>query len=144
MCRTLWDVDEIPSELRQYFEEVETECGAPWVRVVERTNEVDASAKGSRFDKGKTGINGNGRTQEGERYVKRVAGWRPSCNCPPADPVPAVVLDPFAGSGTTGRVANQHNRRFVGVDISQTYLEELAPARLEVQPYLLGADIAAT
>ena len=30
-----------------------------------------------------------------------------------------VVLDPFMGSGTTGRVANAHKRFFVGYDIKQ-------------------------
>ena len=33
--------------------------------------------------------------------------------CPPG----GVVLDPFCGSGTTGKVAVTNNRRFVGIDI---------------------------
>lgn len=32
MRRTLFEIDEIPKDLRQYFEEVETKCGAPWKR----------------------------------------------------------------------------------------------------------------
>ena len=31
-----------------------------------------------------------------------------------------LVVDPFMGTGTTGRVANRHGRRFVGYDI-QSY-----------------------
>ncbi len=42
-----------------------------------------------------------------------------------------VVLDPFAGTATTGLVARQHGRRFVGVDINEDYLE-LARQRLQV------------
>jgi len=34
-----------------------------------------------------------------------------------------VVLDPFFGSGTTGRVARKHGRRFVGIELNPTYCE---------------------
>jgi site-specific DNA-methyltransferase (adenine-specific) len=33
------------------------------------------------------------------------------------------VLDPFCGSGTTGGVAAQKSRNFVGIDISDEYIE---------------------
>lgn len=53
-----------------------------------------------------------------ERCV--LAGCRPG----------GVVLDPFAGSGTTGMVALKHGRRFVGVDLSATYLDLALQTRL--------------
>ena len=56
-------------------------CGSPWRRVVERTDQPDTSAKGSYFDKGKTGIDGNGRVQAGERYIKQATGFAPTCTC---------------------------------------------------------------
>lgn len=34
-----------------------------------------------------------------------------------------TVLDCFLGSGTTGKVAKQLNRKFIGIEISQEYLE---------------------
>lgn len=34
-----------------------------------------------------------------------------------------VVLDPFSGSGTTGMVATQEGRRYVGIDLNKDYLE---------------------
>jgi DNA modification methylase len=34
-----------------------------------------------------------------------------------------VVLDPFSGSGTTGEVATQHGRRYVGIDLNSAYLD---------------------
>jgi DNA modification methylase len=211
-------------------------CGAPWRRVTERTSEIAASHKGSAFNRGKTGINGQGRVQAGERFVTVAAGWEPSCACgapegwregdgeiiatptgervgddpslitgragmnrprgpeegtrpitryeqrmyaaqlrasphraameaeagdafahylrtdhsgarpippallsawlergwlaavtvpvwePPAT-VPCVVLDPFAGAGTTGLVAKNHGRHFVGIELNAEYAD---------------------
>jgi DNA modification methylase len=34
-----------------------------------------------------------------------------------------TVLDPFMGSGTTGKVAKQNNRNFIGIELSKDYLE---------------------
>jgi DNA modification methylase len=33
-----------------------------------------------------------------------------------------VVLDPFSGSGTTGKVAVKHGRSFVGIDLKADYV----------------------
>jgi DNA modification methylase len=41
-----------------------------------------------------------------------------------------IILDPFAGSGTTGIVALQHGRKFVGFDLNPEYCKELATPRL--------------
>jgi 23S rRNA G2069 N7-methylase RlmK/C1962 C5-methylase RlmI len=53
----------------------------------------------------------------------------PTCPHVDAQPQPATVLDPFAGSGTTGLVARRLGRRFVGIDLSADYLQ-LARQRL--------------
>jgi DNA modification methylase len=37
-----------------------------------------------------------------------------------------VVLDPMMGSGTTGRVARSMGRRFIGIDISEEYVRNIA------------------
>jgi DNA modification methylase len=34
-----------------------------------------------------------------------------------------IILDPFVGTGTTCVVAKKMNRRFIGIDISATYIE---------------------
>ena len=34
-----------------------------------------------------------------------------------------LVFDPMCGSGTTGKMALKHNRKFIGVDISEEYIE---------------------
>lgn len=40
-----------------------------------------------------------------------------------------IILDPFAGSGTVGKVALKYGRRFVGIDLNPKYLE-LAKERI--------------
>jgi DNA modification methylase len=46
-----------------------------------------------------------------------------------------LILDPFAGSGTTGRVAIRHNRKFIGTELNFKYIDEISHKRLTVQPY---------
>ena len=48
---------------------------------------------------------------------------------------PAVVLDPFAGSGTTGLVANRLGRRAILIDLSADYIDQ---AMLRNQQHPLG------
>ena len=46
--------------------------------------------------------------------------------CPPG----GIVLDPFAGSGTTVMVAIQLGREGIGLDLSASYLHEQAKKRI--------------
>ena len=41
-----------------------------------------------------------------------------------------VVLDPFCGAGTTGVEAVRYGRKFVGIDVSEEYIE-ISKRRLE-------------
>lgn len=41
-----------------------------------------------------------------------------------------IVLDPFMGSGTTGKMAVLNNRKFIGIEIDNTYYE-IAKKRIE-------------
>jgi len=40
-----------------------------------------------------------------------------------------VILDPFAGAGTTGVVAKKNNRDFIGIELNPEYIE-MAEARI--------------
>lgn len=98
------------------------ECGAPLARKFEKTSSPDPKAKGSRFDKGKTGArDGGDRTQEGDRFISQPAGWYPTCECSQPS-IPCTVLDIFSGSGTTGLVANRLGRSYIGIEYSHEFV----------------------
>lgn len=50
-----------------------------------------------------------------------------------------TVLDPFSGSGTTGLVAQQNGRKYIGIDISADYLKLSLETRLQNSVLDLGA-----
>jgi len=106
------------------------ECGKPWKREVERER-VKVSESKRYSGNGDRNDSEDGRS---ETSVKTL-GWRSGC-AHDLLPVPCLILDPFCGSGTTGRVAIRHNRRFIGIDLNSEYLN-LAVKRLDVQPVLI-------
>jgi DNA modification methylase len=120
-------------------------CGAPWARVVERERSFQSgSGRSGNPINGKQGpVHGGGETgdiRRGPCVSTVTTGWEPSCACPPAEPVGCVVLDPFAGSGTTLAVAREENRRAVGIELNPKYVE-LARRRLRgVTPALAFAE----
>ena len=44
---------------------------------------------------------------------------------------PGVVMDIFIGAGTSAIVAYKHNCKFIGIDLSETYLKDIAIPRIE-------------
>jgi DNA modification methylase len=67
----------------------------------------------------------------------KVTGWQPTCSCGEEDPlpssvVPAVVLDPFFGSGTTGIVAENLYRKWIGIELNPEYIA-IAEKRLRTK-----------
>ena len=107
-------------------------CGAPWVRVVERETYREIAET---RDMAKTPLNvvRAGWRNGGPKAETR--GWRPACTCgvpwcrPDAmgvrshEPVPCTVLDPFAGSGTVGLVAEQLGRDAILIELSAAYVQ---------------------
>jgi DNA modification methylase len=53
-------------------------------------------------------------------------------------PVGGVVLDPFAGSGTTGLVAQRLNRRAVLIDLSAEYMGQMMVRNRDIPMGLVG------
>lgn len=54
-------------------------------------------------------------------------------------PVGGTVLDPFFGSGTTGMVAVQEGRRFIGIELNPEYAAMARERVLGAQPALFAA-----
>ena len=61
----------------------------------------------------------------------RVIEYRPTCDCQPSKHKTGLVLDPFAGSGTTGLVCKELGYNFIGLDISWDYLRDQAQLRVQ-------------
>ncbi len=118
-------------------------CGAPYVRVVERE---DQGWDGSRYGERAVAASGGAKTGGTARSTlgssngkltgkTSTTGWRPSCSHD-AEPVPATVLDPFMGSGTTAYAARKLGRRSIGFDLDERNLA-LVEGRLGTQGVLL-------
>lgn len=91
-------------------------CGRGYERVVERTPMViDRSERTHEL----------GRTRSSGTMVAppqtHTLGFQPACNCGAADGVAGTVLDPFAGSGTTGEVALKLNRKAILIELNTDY-----------------------
>lgn len=109
-------------------------CGTPWERHVEREAlQPDAVVGDGRKDlHGPTYSRHKQRVPGGQSLVstKKIGEtWHAGCGCPEHGPVPCTVLDPFSGSATTGVVALDHGRAYVGLDVNESYAD-LAVARL--------------
>ena len=110
-------------------------CGVPWARVVSPAHVADrpGRAQGRDGDNLDEAHGPDGRSGDRWNLAVKTLGFRPTCRCPEHEPVPAVVLDPFAGTGTTLAVAQHLGRRSIGVEISAEYLA-MAQKRLEAVP----------
>lgn len=104
-------------------------CGVPWTRVVERTQLKRERPRDFVKRNGKAGT-GNSCANSVAGVEVKTLGWEPNCDCG-ADVVPATVLDPFVGSGTSCVVALANGRRSIGIDLSLDYLEKIAVPRIE-------------
>ena len=117
-----------------------TECGSPWVRVVEKVvpelRDVKSDYPGEHTLATRKYKHGEPGTES------KTIGWEPTCECfgPPLGvaefhigkkPIPCTVLDIFGGSMTTAIVAYKHNRKFVMIELSETYIKDIGIPRIE-------------
>lgn len=104
-------------------------CGAPWKRLVEYEpipDEIKAQFEAARARTGDDHGRDDGFTTRRPNYTRKRIGetWQPTCKCGRIDVVPCTVLDPFAGSGTTGVVAELLRLRFAGIDLGYHAMSE--------------------
>jgi DNA modification methylase len=124
------------------------ECGAAWVRVVEVERWSERERKrgtargwqglpGRNTEGGQNGLhNMNGQTSG---RTATTTGWRPTCDHG-HEPVPDVVLDPFAGAGTVGLVCQRLGRSHIGAELNPQYRDmALARIKAESSPLLESA-----
>lgn len=99
-------------------------CGAPWQRVTEKvfTPQPDAPKSGKR-KAGQTAPETRWEGSEHGSVTCTTIGWQQSCKCKAHEPVPATVLDPFGGSGTTGLVADLLGRNAVLIELNPVYAQ---------------------
>lgn len=100
-------------------------CGAPWVRLVERTRSNESgSGRSGNAPEGKlaggTQVREDHDTRNGPTVSSTTTGWEPSCSCA-AGVVGCTVLDPFNGSGTTGLVALANRCNYIGIELNPDY-----------------------
>jgi DNA modification methylase len=114
------------------------DCRSPWIRMVEKgapelgANTWSAAGAGS-YDLDAGGYTDKSlETNSTLKHVRahETVGWEATCECGGL-PVPGIVLDPFAGSGTTFVAARRLGRHAVGTELNPHYCEMTA-RRLEI------------
>jgi hypothetical protein len=145
---TIFDPSNISEDMLGYFEEIEVPCGAPWVRVVEKSGRKGERKAAHVPSNSTTKLSSTG----WQPTMRAGDNWIPSCNCftyancdpeqddhamIPLPTVPSTILDPFSGTGTTGIAALMHGRNYIGCELGADYAQaSLARLRAVSQPSL--------
>lgn len=99
-------------------------CGAPLYRQTNRTKLRRPRPNALTKRTGEAGT-GNHCANDVAGVKVETTGWLPPCDC--GDGVkPCVVLDPFAGSGTTLGVAEANGRDSIGLELNEDYVGLIA------------------
>jgi transcriptional regulator with XRE-family HTH domain len=118
-------------------------CGAPWRRDSVTELVILANRRGTRkaLQPGADMADVNSRNVMGYNRTTTL-GWAPSCACAP-NPVPCVVLDPFAGAGTVGLVADRLGRDAILIELKPEYAAMAERRIREEAPLLTAVEIEA-
>ena len=98
-------------------------CGAPWERIVKK--HVGHVPRYKSKSEGRNDCNygeNKSTTLRAEGYHTKITGGLPTCTCEGNDGSgKGIVLDPFAGSGTTLQVAEELGRDSIGIELNPEY-----------------------
>lgn len=90
-----------------------------------------AAARGEEYDNEDGGINKTSKRKNNHPTVKPTDLMRYLCRL--ITPPNGTVLDPFMGSGSTGKAAKAEGFDFVGIELSPEYMK-IAEARIILSP----------
>ncbi len=93
------------------------ECGAPYARTVHYKANYTKREPAHAPNSAPTKVDSSG----WDWPERKTTGWQPTCQCNAGPPIPATILDIFAGAGTTALVSRKLGRRAVYVDASLPY-----------------------
>lgn len=111
-------------------------CGSQWARVIDKKSSTmnirvrDVSKNRIKnIDRVATTkeVKSYGQEKEGSTIT---LGWRPTCDCGVEETVPAIVFDPFMGSGTVAAVAARLDRNYIGCELNKSYIDDQANHRI--------------
>ncbi len=125
-------------------------CGAPWTRILEPSEEYKKRLGRDWLRKNEhpeEEVLTKGMSQEKtipKAYADYVTvGWRPTCTCGHEETIPCTVLDPFGGSGRVAKVARDHKRNNILIELNPEYVkiakktlranEQLIPGVVQVE-----------
>lgn len=102
-------------------------CGAPWARIVEKPK------VGTWHDHSENLTSGSRQSTGGPKNNYEIAntlGWRPTCQCGIKETTPAIVYEPFMGSGTVPAVAARLGRNYICSELNEDYVKNQAEYRV--------------
>ncbi len=110
-------------------------CGKQYARVIDKGLTAHDGDTESAYPVGSTAnrlaLLRQAARERGQEYANetKTLDWKPTCQCAAGPPIPARVLDPFSGAGTSALVCEELHRDSINIDISAEY-NQLAKDRL--------------
>lgn len=106
-----------------------SDCLMPFHRILSKNGVTYHGGKRKRADAPGAEVSPTSVFRTGIIQQYETIGWEANCLCG-APSQPATVLDPYLGSGTTGIVANNLGRNFIGIELKEDYMK-IARSRIE-------------